>query len=558
MKISIKYLIAAFAAMILFNLTAVGQYRDYATLARDMNNLARANPALCEIRSLGKTEGGKDILVLTIGTGDKNSKPGIAVLGGIDGRYVLGRELAAGFAESIISDAGSEEVKALLSKVTFYVFPDVSPDASGQFFAKVKYERSWNARQTDNDRDFRINEDPFEDLNNDGLITLIRVTDPSGTHIVSSDDERVMVAADFAKGQIGKYLIYTEGIDNDSDGLFNEDGEGGVNFNNNWTYNYEEFGKYAGIHPVSEPETKAVADFLFDRWNVFTTIAFGPQDNLAQPARATGAQGGAAQGGATQGAFVARGGTGVTGDREIMSITRSDESINRIVAEKYSATTGAKGTPPSVAARGNFTDWAYFHYGRYSYSTPGWWINAERGLSSDAALLKYADENNLGDQFVGWTEIKHPGFPDKKVEVGGIKPFSMNNPPVDKVKEIIASNYRFIAEVAAMHPDLQIRDLKVENTGGDIFRVTLTVHNQGMFATFAEIGTPNRFVRLPRVTITLDEKQTLISGNKVVQLARLEGNKSAEYSWLIRGKGSISVKAGDINCGIATVKADLK
>jgi hypothetical protein len=79
-----------------------------------------------------------------------------------------------------------------------------------------------------------------------------------------------------------------------------------------------------------------------------------------------------------------------------------------------------------------------------------------------------------------------------------------------------------------------------------------------MFATFAEIGTPNRFVRLPRVTITLDEKQTLISGNKVVQLARLEGNKSAEYSWLIRGKGSISVKAGDINCGIATVKADLK
>jgi hypothetical protein len=109
-----------------------------------------------------------------------------------------------------------------------------------------------------------------------------------------------------------------------------------------------------------------------------------------------------------------------------------------------------------------------------------------------------------------------------------------------------------------MHPDLLIRDLKVENTGGDIYRVTLTVHNQGLFATYAEIGAPNRFVRIPRVTLILDQKQTLITGTKVQPLARLEGNKSAEYSWLIRGKGAISVKAGDINCGIATVKTDLK
>jgi hypothetical protein len=557
MKISIKYLIAAFAAMILINLPAVGQYRDYATLSRDMNNLAKANPALCEIRSLVKTEGGKDILVLTIGTGDKNSKPGVAVLGGVDGSYVLGRELAAGFAENLIRDAASAEVKALLAKVTFYIFPDVSPDASEQFFAKLKYDRSWNARQTDNDRDFRMNEDPYEDLNNDGLITFIRVTDPAGTHIESTDDPLIMVPADLSKGQIGKYLIYTEGIDNDSDGLFNEDGEGGVSFNNNWTYNYEEFGKYAGMHAVSEPETKAVADFLFDRWNVFTTIAFGPQDNLAQPARATGQQGGA-QGATTQAAFGARGATGATGDRSTMSVTRSDETVNRIVAEKFIAATGAKGTPAAVTSRGNFMDWAYFHYGRYSYSTPGWWINAERGVSGDAALVKFAKDNNLGDPFVTWTEIKHPGFTDRKVEVGGVKPFFRNNPPVDKVKEITESNYKFIAEVAAMHPDLLIRDLKVENTGGDIYRVTLTVHNQGLFATYAEIGAPNRFVRIPRVTLILDQKQTLITGTKVQPLARLEGNKSAEYSWLIRGKGAISVKAGDINCGIATVKTDLK
>jgi hypothetical protein len=368
MKVTFKYLIAALAAMTVVCLPLAGQYRDNAALNRDMNTLAKANPSLCEIRSLAKTEGGKDVLVLIIGTGDKHSKPGIAVLGGVDGRYVLGRELAAGFAENLLKEAATTKIKELLSRVTFYVFPDVSPDASEQYFSKIRYERYWNARAIDNDRDFRLNEDPFEDLNNDGFITLMRIADPTGTLIESNDDPRILVTADFTKGETGKYLILSEGIDNDKDGSFNEDGEGGVNFNNNWTYNYEEFGKYAGIHAVSEKETKAVADFLYDQWNVFATIAFGPQDNLAQPSELQGQQGGA-QGATTQAAFGARGATGATGDRSTMSVTRSDETVNRIVAEKFIAATGAKGTPAAVTSRGNFMDWAYFHYGRYSYST---------------------------------------------------------------------------------------------------------------------------------------------------------------------------------------------
>ena len=37
------------------------------------------------------------------------------------------------------------------------------------------------------------------------------------------------------------------------------------------------------LHPVSEPETKAVADFLFDQFNIYAVFTFGPQDNLGQP-----------------------------------------------------------------------------------------------------------------------------------------------------------------------------------------------------------------------------------------------------------------------------------
>lgn len=560
MKIAVKYFIAALAVVITGGLQTAGQYRDHATMNRELAALAKANPSVCEYKSLVKSAGGKEIYLLTIGTGEKNSKPGIAVVGGVEGSYLLGREIAAGFARNIINNAGTAEIKALLDKVTFYVMPDVSPDASDQFFAALKYERNWNNRQVDLDRDFKTGEDPFEDLNGDGFITMIRVHDPSGTLIDSPDDPRLMVQADFSRGQKGKYIIYTEGIDNDGDGAFNEDGDGGVNFNNNWTYNYQEFGRYAGMHAVSEPETKAVADFLYDQWNIFAVVAFGPQDNLTQTRSSGGGAGaGAAAAFQAQGARTATGAaTTAPADRNTMSVGRTDEVINRIISEKYIAATAAKGSPSSPSARGNFMEWAYFHYGRYSYSTPGWWPAIERGRNAEAAFLKYAEDNNLGDVFVPWTEIKHAGFPGKKVEVGGFKPYAMINPPADKVQGIVEANYKFLTEIAALRPDVQITDLKVENTGGDIFRLSLKVVNNGLFPTMAEIASPNRFVRVPRVTLTIEPKQTVITGTKVQQMRRLEGNSSSEYTWLIRGKGAVSIKAGDIACGIATVKTDLK
>lgn len=580
MKITIKCIIAACAVLIMAGPKVAGQYRDHATMTRDMYNLAKANPSLCEIKSLVKTETGKDIYVLTIGTGDKGKKPGIAVLGGVEGSYILGREIAAGFAENILKNASSPEIKDLLTKVTFYVMPDVSPDASEQYFSPLRYERNWNAGKVDLDRDFVTNEDPFEDLNKDGFITLIRVHDPDGTHAESAEDPRIMVAVDISRGEKGKYFIYSEGIDNDGDGAFNEDGEGGVNFNNNWTYNYQEFGRYAGRHPVSEPEVKAIADFLFDQWNVFAVFTFGPQDNLTQTGRAASPQTGGAQTGPAQapaqqaGAFTGRGGAAGAGagataaaagsstsaylTTQTLSVSRTDETVNRLVSEKYIAKTGTRGSAPNVSARGNFSEWAYFHYGRFSYSTPGWWPAIDRGRNTEAAFLKYAEDNKLGDVFVPWTEIKHPGFPDKKVEVGGIKPFAMIVPPADKVQGIVTANYEFLKDIAALHPHLEIKDFLVENIGGDIYRVTLKLHNSGLFPTWSENGARNKFVRLPRVTLTIDSKQTIMIGTRVQQMARIEGFKTVEYSWMIRGKGSISIKAGDINCGIVTTSANLK
>jgi len=556
MKTHSRILFLAFFVMIMVSLISVrGQYQNPTQMSQKMVALAKKYPELCSVTSLTKTMGGKDIWLITIGTGTRDSKPGIAIAGGVDGKYLLGRELALGFAEEILKNSANADIRVLLDKITYYIFPDLSPDASAQFFSEMKYERSINSRTTDDDKDFAYDEDPCEDLNKDGYITLVRIKDPSGKFIESNEDSRVMVQADVSKGETGNYLVYSEGSDNDKDNNFNEDGAGGVNFNRNFTYNYEEFGSNAGLYPVSETETKAVSDFLYDRFNIYMVLTFGPQDNLGQPMKAaertSSVQNTPESQGPDQGMMRRERG-------RITSVLKTDELINKLVSDKYHEITGLKGAPPTVSEPGNFMEWAYYHYGRYSFSTPGWWLNVEKGKNTEAAFLKFADKKKLNDMFVPWTIIVHPDFPGKTVEVGGIKPFAVLNPPEDTIGDLISSHYRFITEISAMHPELEFLDVKTENAGENIFRLSLKVHNKGVFATAAEIGEPNIWTRVMRLTLKPSKGQTILSGLKVQRIQRLQGDESVEFSWLISGKGPADISAGAANTGLVSTSVEFK
>jgi hypothetical protein len=545
-KIVTRFIISVIIIQFAFQkLDAQRHYNDYKSVQQMTRSFSEEYPSLCSVRSLVKTAGGKEIWIISIGSGNRDSKPGIAIFGGVEGNHLLGREMALGFAGSLLRESSSQEIKILLDKITFYVFPDVNPDASEQFFSDLKYERMGNARSTDDDRDFLLDEDGFEDLNKDGLITLIRVSDQAGKFIKSNEDERVMVEADISGGQTGKYNVYPEGIDNDNDGGFNEDGPGGVDFNRNFTFSYEAFGLRAGMYPVSELETRAVADFLFDKFNIYSVIVFGPQDNLAEPWKsAPGSDSGKLN--------------GPDGVKIIKSVMKEDEAICKLVSDKYHEITGVKGAPVQEPCYGNFAEWAYFHYGRYSFSTPAWWFSAEKGKNAGAEFLKYAEKNNIGDVFVPWTTINHPDFPGKITEVGGIKPFAMWNPPADSLENIIARNFKFIKAVASMHPELEFLDLKSENIGEGIYRISLKLHNRGIFATCAKSGEENLWTRIMRISIEPSKGQSILSGQKIQNVGRLEGGQSAGFSWLISGKGSVRINAGALNTGTATSTIELR
>lgn len=564
-------------------LYAQTDYSNRQQLGQRVAALQKNHPNYVKTTSLTKTVGGSDIWMITIGTGKVETKPALAIVGGVEGKHLLGVELAIGFAEKLLADAGSAETKALLESQTFYVFPNMSPDATEHYFASVQYERSGNARKVDYDRDGKVGEDGYDDLNKDGKITMMRVEDPTGDYIVNPADSRLLVKADPAKGQFGKYRLFTEGIDNDKDGAFNEDGDEGIHFNKNSTYNYKNFLPGAGEYAVSENENRALFDFLYDAYNVYAVVTFGPMNNLSNPvqgpARAAAPTAGAPAAGGRGGAGFAGGGMGggmMFGTGRVTSWNATDATANAYVSELYKSITGTKDAPRTTAGNGDFFEWAYYHYGRLSFSTPGWWVPkvveggqggprggapAGPGANSNedpiGDYLKWAASEGITNTFTDWTAVDHPDFPGKKVEVGGVHPYVLNNPPYRFVPEIVTKHTDFVKSLAKLAPFIEIIDVKTEKLDNGLTRVTAKVFNKGQLPTLSQVGQRSQFNKLINVKVNLSGNQKVVSGRQVMNLGTIEGRSAQEISWLIQGNGKVTIEAGSPNTGRDKVEVSL-
>lgn len=521
---------------------ASAQYQTQAQLAQKLKSLEASSSGSAKLQSITKTAGGKDIWLMEIGSGDRAAHPAIAVVGGVEGSLLFSQELAVGFIEKLLGSK-TDSIKNLLSTTTFYVFPNMSPDASEQYFATLKYERSGNASATDDDRDGKINEDGFEDLNGDGLITMIRVEDPTGKWKTHLADARIMTQANAEKGERGNYLLYTEGIDNDKDGSFNEDGEGGIHFNKSLSFDFPYFTPGAGEHPVSELENRALLDLLYDKPNVFSVVTFGPANNLSEPWKYERSK---------------------TSMRVITGILENDAKVNKFVSDLYKKSVTAKDAPSASPTKGDFVQWAYFNYARPSFSTPGWWapkfetpkdsVAAKKYKSnddknSDVDFIRWAEKEGL-DVFVPWKKITHPDFPGKNVEVGGFKPFVKSNPPTKEFDKATTEHTKFLIALAQAKPELDLINLKTESLDNGVSRITLTVFNKGQLPAVAEVGANNYWVKLINVELNLGKDQSLVSGRKIITINNLQPGESTEVSWLVKGKGTATVEAGAAQTGI--------
>ncbi len=517
-----KKLLSSTLAICLALTLSAQDYSNFSQIVQRTRSLADKYPDKVHLKSLAKTTTGKDIWVLELGMGQTRKHPAIAILGGVDGRHLLGVEMAMGLAESLLSQPDADSI---LSINTYYIFPNVQPDATEQYFAPLCYERTLNARPTDNDRDGYTGEDPYEDLNNDNIITKIRVESPKGTYIESPEDPRILIPANLAKGETGKYLIYSEGTDNDKDGLFNEDGEGGINFNRNFTYLYKNFTPESGDYAVSEIESRAVADFLYDAFNVHTVLSFSLNNNVSVPTKAY-----------------------MTGPLGPEQENPNDSRINTYVSSLYNRyVPDMAGTETLPNEGGEFYTWGYQHYGRNSYATPAWLPlppDKKSSGNSESDFLKWAEANDITDVFVPWTTINHPDFPNNKTEIGGIKPFVKYNPPYNMVPELIKEHSAFLNALTAAAPRITLVELKKEPLDKGITRLTLIIKNNGIMPTINQIGERSYFLKHITVQLIPSSGQTLLQGNPKTTKPVLNGGETAEFSWLVQGSGKISVEAG--------------
>ncbi len=575
------FFLFAFISLLTLAVTVApaAEYYNNRSLSRLLAYLAEQNPELVRVAGIARSIGKRKVWLVQVGKGaeqDRKTRPAMLVVAGIEGSDLIGSSIAVSWIKHLLEQYETDaEITKLLQTTTFYIIPRLNPDAAEHFFNEPKCETSRNDKPVDDDHDGLMDEDGPEDLNGDGLITSMRIEDPEGEYILDPADDRLLLRADLLKSEIGAWRYLTEGIDNDHDELWNEDGPGGVNFNRNFPYNFEFFASDAGVHQVSEAETRALADFVIEHPNIGIIMTYGAADNLLK----------------TQ-----IGAPPPPRRKPMTAIDEDDAGYYKAMGELYRKALGLDKELEDISCPGTFSDWMYFHRGRISLAARPWSPALAVELSKAAEKKKQAEdekdsESGLEDEkknkdnsskdddkrnekereelkwfdehapqsFVKWQAIEHPDFPNQRVEVGGYSPFALTNPPAQMLEQITAKNTDFLTTVAQRLPRIGIRKVETRHLGRSVYEVKIQVENTGFLPTLISQGQTTREVYPTRLIIELDDK-FFLSGARITNLPLIRGSGGMEeVLYIIRAydRRKINFEVISILAGQVTGTIDL-
>ena len=594
---------AVFAAFPSAQTPAAPGYKTYDQMATALRALAQSHGNVVKLVDLGKSHEGRSVWAVEVanraGT-PVDARPALFVAANFEGDQLIGSELALYLARHLASSYATDaQVKALLDNHAVYIVPRANPDGAEHMFGKVQSFRRTNARAFDDDNDGRTDEDGPEDLNGDGFISVMRVKDPKGPYMQHPDDARLLRRADAAKGEAGGWSVYWEGLDNDKDGFLNEDGPGGVDLNRNFQHKYPYYTPDAGPHMISEPESRAIMDYILGRKNVAAILTYGASDNLiAAPTRqgalaapqtldllafadastadardtgrfadAGGQQGfffgGRGGGGRGGGAPQGRGG-GPAPRPPATTVNAQDVEYFRTVSDRYRALTGARVAPFTRTPGGAFFEYGYYQFGVPSFSTPGWSLPAASSPQSGGApqapagggrqagpgggapqagaeaaagtaVFDLRAAQAIAGGFIAWTPFAHPTL--GAVEIGGFKPYAMTNPAAPEIDALGKSHAAFAMYLTTLFPKIAIPVLDASSLGGGLYRVTAEVENAGYLPTSTAHGVASRSVKPTMVQLGV-APEAIVSGDpKTNFIAALAGSgRRQSYQWIVRAK----------------------
>jgi murein tripeptide amidase MpaA len=541
-------------------------YMKFAEIEAYLRQLVAAHPELAALSSAGKSYEGRDLWVLTVTnerTGAAAAKPAMYIEANMHAGEVTGTAVCLYTAVYLLEQYGQDEgITDLLDTRAFYILPRVSPDGAELYLTSPQSTRSAVRRYpVDVPRTGLC----AEDIDGDGLILQMRVPDPQGEWRVSDRDPRCMVKRRPGEEGGKYYRLLPEGFVRRADGTTVERADVrdvrvappqcGLDFNRNYPANWAPEAKQrgAGPYPLSEPETRAVADFIINHPNIVAAMSYH-----------------------TSGGVILR----PFSTKNDSAFSEADLELYKRMAEIGRATTGYEMIPVygvhglngEKPSHGDFKDWTYEHRGVIVFTTELWNLRERAGIKTDWSaeggeddLLKvfaWNDRELAGRGWVDWHAYSHPQL--GPVEIGGWRSKEMlQNPPLELLPEECHKNMMFTLKVAALLPHLTLSELSTQPVGPGVHRIEGVVANSGYLPTHGcQQALAINTARTVSATLRPGPGTTVI-GEQTIDLGHLAGHATRRFAFTVATTGGAAPLAdltigaprcGTIEVGIADHK----
>ena len=503
---------------------AFDRFHRYAELTDLLHAFAREHPDLVTVESIGRSHEGRDIWVATVTnakTGPAADKPAFWVDGNIHATEVAGSAANLYLLHTLVTQYGHDaDVTRALDTRAFYVCPRINPDGAEWALAdRPKWVRSSTRPYPHGDAE--VEGLTVEDVDGDGRILQMRIPDANGVWKAHPDEPRLMIRRDPAETGGTYYRIVPEGTVEDYDGftLRVKKPVQGLDLNRNfpasWRQEFEQMG--AGPYPTSEPEVRAVVDFVARHPNIGGATTFHTWSGvLLRPFE-----------------------------------HQPDEEMHAEDLWVYQ-TTGKKGTEltgypaisvyeefryhPKMVIGGTF-DWVYEHLGIFVWVVEIWSPMREAGITDykfidwfrdhppadDLKILRWSDEALGGLAHQPWRPFDHPQL--GRVEIGGWNRFhAFSNPPPALLPRELARFPAWIVWQALLSPQLELVHADATAQGGGNYAVRLVVQNTGWLPSYvSKRALERKVVRGLVAEIGLPDGATLVQGKRRMEMGQLEG-----------------------------------
>jgi len=500
-------------------------YYRYDDLQRILTQFAEQYPNLMRLESIGTSYEGRDISVATVtnfATGPDREKPALWVDGNIHASEVSPSSACLYHLNRLLTEYGKDqEITRCLDTRVFYICPRINPDGAEWALAdKPKIIRS-------STRPYPYDEDPIEglrieDVDGDGRMLQMRVPDPNGNWKISDADPRLLTRREPTETGGQYYRVLPEGRIENYDGVLvrMQTIKEGLDLNRNfpmgWRQEREQRG--AGPYPTSEPEVRAIVQFIATHPNITGGISFHTFSGVLLRPHDT----------QPDDAFPAE---------DLWTYQKIGQQGTEMTGYPNISVYHDFRYHPKEVITGAFDEWLYEHMGMFAWTVEIWSPQRQAGISEykyidwyrdhpaedDLKLLRWSDEKLGGQGYIDWYPYEHPEL--GSVELGGWNTlYAWRNPPPEYLENEIAPFSRWLTWQLLISPKLELVEASAKPVGEGAYRVRLVIQNTGWLPSYVTKKALETKTSRPVVCeIELPEGATLESGRKREEVGHLEG-----------------------------------